>query len=80
MPTFTLIIRDEGDRVEFEGRIDPPEAIDEGPTPSLFIGTYLAANIEQVMRDAGAWAAILGRTQAEDEAPQIITDARGVTV
>lgn len=76
MTTFTLIVRDEEDRVEFEGRIDPPEAIEQGPSPALIIGTYLAANMEKVMSDAGAWAASgMGR-----EAPQIITDARGSTV
>ena len=60
MTTATIIINDaktpEGDdSVAIEGHLDPANAIDLPPTPAVIIGSYLAANMEQVCKDAIAW-------------------------
>lgn len=55
MTTITLLIKDGEGILEMEGRLDNPEAINEAPTPALVVGSYLAANTEQVVKDAMAW-------------------------
>ena len=55
MTAVTLLIKDGEGTLEMEGRLDNPEAINEAPTPALVVGSYLAANTEQVVKDAMAW-------------------------
>ena len=55
MTAVTLLIKDGEGILEMEGRLDNPEAINEAPTPALVVGSYLAANTEQVVKDAMTW-------------------------
>lgn len=55
MTTITLLIKDGEGTLKMEGRLDNPEAINDAPTPALVVGSYLAANTEQVVKDAMAW-------------------------
>jgi hypothetical protein len=60
MTTVTVIIMDNvneaGDQiVEMEGHMDPPNAIDLPPTPSLIVGSYIAANSESICKEAMRW-------------------------
>lgn len=82
MTTVTITVSDAGDRVEMEGRIDPPEAINDAPTAALIIGSYLAAKGEKVMQDAMRWYhdTVAAPPAKVEDAPLIITDARGSTV
>lgn len=57
MTTVTIIVKDAGDSIEMEGRVEPAEAVDLPPTPALVVGSYLAANIEKVMKDSMQWLA-----------------------
>lgn len=64
------------DTIEMEGHLDPVNAIDLPPTPALIIGSYLAANAEQVCRDAMAWFGTMVSAEAQPEpvvkAPSLI--------
>lgn len=55
MTTATIIIKDNGDSIEIEGHLEPANAIDLPPTPAVIVGSYLAANMERVCKDAMAW-------------------------
>ena len=55
MTTVTVTIKDVDDTVTMEGTLDNPEAINEPPTPALVIGSYLAAQADQVCKDAMSW-------------------------
>lgn len=55
MTTATIIIKDKGDEIQIEGHLDPANAIELPPTPAVIVGSYLAANMEQVCKDAMAW-------------------------
>jgi hypothetical protein len=55
MTTVTIIIKDEGDSVQLEVRLEDPSALQKMPTAALIIGSYLAANAERVCKDAITW-------------------------
>lgn len=55
MTTVTITIKDAGESVELEGHLDDPSALGDAPTAALIIGSYLAANAEQVCKDAARW-------------------------
>lgn len=56
MSTVTVTISDTDDHgVTLEGKLDNAEAINEAPTAALIIGSYIAANAEQIVADAAAW-------------------------
>jgi hypothetical protein len=55
MTTVTITIKDAGESIELEGHLDDPSALGDAPTAALIIGSYLAANAEQVCKDALKW-------------------------
>lgn len=55
MTTIVLKISDGAGQIDVEGHCDQ-DAMNGPPTPALIIGTYLAANMEQVCKDAVQWA------------------------
>jgi hypothetical protein len=55
MTTATIIIKDNGNEIQIEGHLEPANAIDLPPTPAVIIGSYLAANMERVCKDAMTW-------------------------
>lgn len=55
MTTILLKISDGEGQLDVEGQVDP-DAMNGPPTPALMVGTYLAANMERVCKDAIAWA------------------------
>ncbi len=55
MTTATIIIKDDEQRIEIEGRLDPVNALELPPTPAVIVGSYLAANMDRVCKDAIAW-------------------------
>ena len=72
MTTVTVLIKDDGDTVTFEGSLDNPNAINEAPTAALIIGSYLAANAEKVMKDSMAWF----RAMSIEPAPEPVVQAQ----
>lgn len=89
MTTVTVTITDNGDSLELEGKLDNPEALNNPPTPALIVGSYLAANVDQVCKDAMAWfrgMSTAPQQPVEDaaiKAPQIIlpdSDVKGYPV
>ena len=55
MTTATITIRDNGDSIEMEGRLDNPDAINQPPTGALIVSSYIAANIVQITEESGRW-------------------------
>lgn len=55
MTTVTITITDAQDELQLEGKLDNPNAINEPPTVALIVGSYLAANVETVVKDAMRW-------------------------
>jgi hypothetical protein len=55
MNTVNLIIKDSEAGLEFEGHVEDQSAFDRPPTPALILGSYLAANAEQICKDAMRW-------------------------
>jgi hypothetical protein len=87
MTVVTVIIKDNrnenGDEiVEMEGHMDPPNAIELPPTPSLIVGSYIAANSEAICKAAIQWFGDLQKAPDVDEpvikAPQIILPDDGI--
>lgn len=79
MTTVTVIIKDNRNEageeiVEIEGHMDPPNAIDLPPTPSLIVGSYIAANSESICKAAIAWFV----EEPAIKAPQIYVPDQGV--
>lgn len=71
MTTATIIISDAGDSIQIEGRLDPANAIDLPPTPAVIIGSYLAANMDRVCKDAMAWVDAMTTAPPPQEEPVI---------
>lgn len=86
MTTATIIIKDSGDSIEIEGRLEPVDALEHPPTPAVIIGSYLASHMEQVSKDAMAWFQAMATAPAKEEpaikAPSIILppDVEGAPV
>lgn len=85
MTTATIVIKDAGDSIEIEGHLDPANAIDLPPTPAVIIGSYLAANMERVCKDAMSWfnaMSIASQPIPDDgpaiKAPKIILPDEGI--
>jgi hypothetical protein len=87
MTVVTVIIKDNRNEageeiVEMEGHMDPPDAIDLPPTPSLIVGSYIAANSENICKAAIAWFAGMQKAPDVEEpvikAPQIILPDDGI--
>jgi hypothetical protein len=87
MTIVTVIIKDNRNEageeiVEMEGHMDPPDAIDLPPTPSLIVGSYIAANSEAICKAAIAWFAGLQKAPDVEEpaikAPKIILPDDGI--
>lgn len=60
MATATILIKDGraddgAPTIEMEGHLEPATAIDDAPTGAVVIGSYLAANMEQIQAQALAW-------------------------
>lgn len=88
MTTVTVIIKDNRNEageeiVEMEGHMDPPNAIDLPPTPSLIVGSYIAANSELICKEAMRWFNAMSTGPATMDtpvvrAPQIYVPDQGV--
>ena len=87
MTIVTVIIKDNRNEageeiVEMEGHMDPPDAIDLPPTPSLIVGSYIAANSEAICKAAIQWFGDLQKAPDVDEpvikTPQIILPDDGI--
>lgn len=81
MTTVTITISDNGDSLSVEGKLDNPEALNLPPTPALIVGSYLAANIDGVCKDAMRWVNSLSSAPAQEpivKAPQIILPDDGI--
>lgn len=56
MSVVTITIWDAGDELHLEGRLaDGAAVLSAPPTPALIVASYLAANTEQVAKDALRW-------------------------
>lgn len=76
MTTVTVKIWDEGESLQMEGALDNPNAINEPPTVALIVGSYLAANTEQVVKDAMHWFKAM-QMQSVDE-PEVAKPASSI--
>lgn len=89
MTIVTVVIKDADGTLELEGRLADPSALDQPPTAALIVGSYLAANTEQICKDALAWFRGMGSapqdppTEPVVKAPQLIlpdNDVKGYPV
>ena len=55
MNKVLVTIEDTDEGLTLEGRVEDTTAFDRPPTPALVVGSYLAANIEQICKDAMSW-------------------------
>lgn len=70
MTRITLSIWDDGEEVHAESSMDNPNAVNEPPTGALIIGTYLAANFDEVARTSMVWFKTqVGKEQEAEAAP-----------
>jgi hypothetical protein len=71
MTTVTVTIKDtESGELQLEGVLDNPNAINEAPTPALVVASYLAANCDEICRQAIRWFASEVANHAEEAAEQ----------